>query len=92
MSVGEERPTGSTLSHGKGETVSNSAIVGWLTPFGPTSRGEKPYVVRVWASATTHVSLDVTGAWIAYNYDNDPDRTAPDVQAKQPVKALNKVR
>lgn len=91
VSTGEEKPSGTTLSHAKGQTVSNSAIVGWVGPFGPTNRSENFFVVRVFASATTHVSLDVTGASVYYT-EGDPSRTSPDAQAKQLVTALNKVR
>ena len=90
MTTGEEKPTGTTLSHAKGQTVSNSAIVGWVGPFGPTSRGENAYVVRIFASATTHVSLDVTGASIFYS-ESDPNRTSPAAQSKQLLKALGSV-
>ena len=91
VSTGDEEPTGTTLSHAKGQTVSNSAIVGWFGIGGPTSREQNPYVVRIYASATTHVSLDVTGAALLYT-ENDPSRTSPDASAKQLVKALTTVR
>lgn len=91
VTTGDQKPTGTTLSHAKGQTVSNNALVGWLGPFGSTSRETSSSVVRIFASATTHVSLDVTGASIFYT-EGDPDQTSPDAQAKKLVKALSKVR
>ena len=91
VSTGEEKPSGTTLSHPKGQTVSNSALVGWISPFGPTNRGESYFAVRIWASATTHVSLDVTGAEVVYT-DGELGRTSPEASAKQLVKALGTLR
>lgn len=83
----DDEPGPWTLTHAKNQTVSNSAIVGILSAF-PAGRGQEYSVARIFASATTHVSLDVTGASLVYS---EPVRTTPDAQAKQLVAAFRSV-
>jgi hypothetical protein len=54
-----DKPTGTTLTFARGRTVTNSAIVG-------VRNRADVYTVRIFAMGTGHVSLDVTGASLAF--------------------------
>lgn len=50
----KQKPTGTTVTYSKGLTVTNSAFVGLGTT-------KDFYTVQIWATSTTHLTLDVTG-------------------------------
>jgi hypothetical protein len=50
----DEKPTGTTVTYRKNETTTNSAFVGLGTT-------EEFSIVRIWATSTSHVTLDLTG-------------------------------
>lgn len=60
------KPTGWTLGYSKGKTVSNGAIVGV-----GVSEDEAYYTVRIYSSATTHVTLNLTGVSALVSFDAD---------------------
>ena len=80
----DEPPTGTTLTHAKGETVSNSAFV-------PVGTNDGFSLVRVFASATGHVLIDLTGGSVV-NLSGLPLRSSFGSQAERLAKAFRAVR
>lgn len=68
------KPTGRTLSFDKGKTISTGTIVG-------TSVLGEDYVLRIYASATGHVTLDLTGVVIV----GPQDETGPILRSSNPA-------
>lgn len=86
MSETGDQPSGRTLTFSKGKTVSNSAIVG-------LGMSHEAYVVRVFAAATGHVSLDLTGVSVVFNDHADTNaRRSSRTSVERVVKAVRSVR
>jgi hypothetical protein len=78
----DDRPTGTTVTYRKDETTTNSAFVG-LGTTGNT------LTVRIWATSTSHVTLDLTGAEL---YENVPVVVAEASSRTTTARVLKAVR
>ena len=81
----DEMPTGTTVTYRKDETTTNSAFVG-LGIVGDT------YVVRIWATSTSHVTLDLTGAEIVGQFPTLDARTTRKAALQRVLKAVHAVQ
>lgn len=81
-----DRPSGYTLTFVKGQRATNSAIVGlgFIDDY---------YVVRIFATVTSHVALDVTGASIyTGDYSEQVQRSATRTNSARVQKAVRAAR
>lgn len=80
-----DKPTGTTVTYRKNETTTNSAFVG----LGMTGDS---YTVRIFATSTSHVTLDLTGAELFYDYNQTiAARTTKQASAARVQKAVRAV-
>jgi hypothetical protein len=80
----DEKPTGTTVTYSKGLTVTNSAFVGLGTT-------KEFYTVRIWATSTSHVTLDLTGVELYDNSSTPIDQTTSRTTAARVLKAVRAV-
>lgn len=80
-----EKPTGTTVTYRKDETTTNSAFVGLGTT------GDS-YTVRIFATSTSHVTLDLTGGELFFDSSVPVDgRSAKLTSASRLQKAVQAV-
>ncbi|HEY0237870.1 MAG TPA: hypothetical protein VGC37_04420 [Friedmanniella sp.] len=79
-----DKPTGTTVTYRKGETVTNSAFVG----LGTTGNS---YTVRIFATSTSHVVLDLTGAELLFDSSVPDARRTSRTNAARVLKAVHAV-
>jgi hypothetical protein len=82
---GDDRPTGTTVTYRKNETTTNSAFVG----LGITGDS---YTVRIWATSTSHVTLDLTGGELFFDGSVSDARSAKQASATRLLKAVHAVK
>lgn len=80
----DDKPTGTTVTYRKNETTTNSAFVGLGTT------GDY-FTVRIWATSTSHVTLDLTGAELFDNILTLTARNAGKTAAARVLKAVRAV-
>ena len=80
-----DKPTGTTVTYRKDETTTNSAFVGLGTT-------DDQYTVRIFATSTSHVTLDLTGAELFYDASQPVARDARRSGAARVLKAVRAVQ
>jgi hypothetical protein len=80
-----DKPTGTTVTYRKNETTTNSAIVG----LGTTGNS---YTVRIWATSTSHVTLDLTGGELLFDSSVLDARTTRRTNVARVQKAVRAVK